>query len=335
MAAHRIFEQPGPQGRLDVLIVDDDEVALGTLRDEIRTLGHDCRVATNGVEALALHEEQRADVIVSDWRMPGMDGMELCRRVRAWDDGRTYTYLLFTSGHAGKRDFVAATIAGADGCLLKPIDLDDLEARLIAASRVVAAYRTLVDRNADLRHDSRIFYRAARVDPLTGVGNRLRLEEDLDRLQVHASRYPQRTSVAMCDLDEFKRYNDHHGHLAGDEALRRVAQTIQRTLRRADHVYRYGGEEYLVVLPEQGPAEAGAAMERVRAAVEALAIEHAPDARRRVLTISIGIASLSGEDRSIRDAMLRSDAAMYRAKARGGNAVSVDAQTGVHDPAGK
>jgi diguanylate cyclase (GGDEF)-like protein len=309
---------------LHVLVVDDDDGIRAAVCAAVKSLGHRCRAAANGDQALALHRERRADVIVSDWNMPGMDGMELCRRVRTLDHG-TYTYLLFTSGHASKRDFVRAVRAGADDCLPKPIDIDDLEARLIAARRVVRAYRTLARRNAGLRHDSRALFRAARVDPLTGVNNRRRLDEDLEALQAQVSRYHRGVSVAMCDLDAFKRYNDCFGHPAGDGALRLIARAIRKGVRRADHVYRYGGEEFLVVLPEQSPQDAAVAMDRVRAAIEGLGLVHAPGAKHPVMTVSIGVAHLAPEgSRTIEDAVAGADHALFQAKADGGNKVAIE-----------
>jgi len=310
--------------QLDVLVVDDDYASRDALSTAVTGLGHRCRSAATGMDALEMHKMRRADVIVSDWRMPGIDGMELCRRVRHLDAG-TYTYLLFTSASASKRDFVDAVRAGADDYLAKPIDLDDLEARLIAAARVVTAYRQLAERNVVLRHDSQAFFRAARVDALTHVANRLKLEEDLETLQGFVSRYRRQVTVAMCDLDGFKRYNDHYGHQAGDEALRRVAHAIQGSLRRADQVYRYGGEEFLVILHEQTPAAAVAVMERVRAAVEGLALTHAPDAKHSGLTVSIGLAPIhSVGEHSVRDAIACADRALYGVKASGGNGVRED-----------
>ena len=306
---------------LDVLVVDDEFATRAGLCAAVVRLGHNCRVVASGLEALEAHNERRADVIVSDWRMPGIDGMELCRRVRALDVG-TYTYLLFTSGHASKRDFVDAVRAGADDYLPKPVDLDDLEARLIAAARVVCAYRQLAERNVVLRHDSQAFFRAAQIDALTQVANRLALEEDLETLQAQVSRYRRLVTVAMCDLDGFKRYNDQYGHLAGDDALRRVAHAIRSSLRRADQVYRYGGEEFLVVLGEQTSRDAAAAMERARAAVEGLALSHAPGAPHLVLTMSVGMASIdSTGERSVWDGIALADKALYLAKADGGNRI--------------
>jgi diguanylate cyclase (GGDEF)-like protein len=308
-----------------VLVVDDDEPSRESLCRALATLGHRTRVAGSAVEALEQHAGHPADVIVSHWAMPGgIDGMELCRRVRAMDRGG-YTYLLFTSGEATKRDFVEAVRAGADDYLVKPVDPDELEARMLAAERVVRMHRELAERNAHLRHDSQASFRAARLDPLTQVHNRLRLGEDLRTLQAEVSRYGRRLAVAMCDLDQFKLYNDHYGHVAGDEALRRVAQAIRDSLRRADRVYRYGGEEFLVVLPEQGHDRALLAMTRVRDAVEALALEHAPGAGRTNLTVSVGLAAVEPHgDHSVQEAIDRADRAMYRSKHEGGNAVAVD-----------
>jgi diguanylate cyclase (GGDEF)-like protein len=313
-----------PSRALDVLVVDDHESSARALCAAVMSLGHRCRVARSGSEGLKLHHARRADVIVADWTMPGMDGMELCRQVRQLDSG-TYTYLLFTSSVATKRDFVEAVRAGADDCLSKPIDVDDLEARLIAADRVVRAYRALAERNVDLRHDSRQSFIAARVDTLTGVSNRLSLEEDLQALQARVSRYGRPACIAMCDIDGFKRYNDHYGHLAGDDALRAIAQAIRASVREVDHVYRYGGEEFLVILPEQAPDQAAAAMARVLGAVRALGIVHAPQSGRTIVTMSIGIASVNpGVDTSVRHAVAHADRALYRAKEQGGDTQATD-----------
>lgn len=331
---------------LDVLIVEPGEAARTALCAAVRAMGHRCRAASSGVQALRLHEAQRADVILSDWRASDMPGEELCTRVRGLD-GDTYTYLLFTSAPATKRDAVDAVRAGADACLIKPLDVDELEARLAAAIRVVDTYRTLTEQNEGLRRDSQALFRTARVDALTGVANRLRLEEDLDALQAEVSRYRRHVCVAMCDLDEFKGYNDHHGHVAGDDALRRIAQAISQSLRQADRVYRYGGEEFLVLLAEQTLEGALAALERVLRAVESLGLAQAPEAKSPVMTVSIGLAAITPEredasrsvtpesnaaerdpagrsDLSVRAAIVRADRALYRAKAEGRNRIAIE-----------
>jgi len=336
----------GERHPLDVLVVEDDAIARTSLRAAICALGHRCRLASSRSEALRLHEAHRADVIVSNWNASGLDGAEFYRRARSLDRG-TYTYLLSTSDRATKRDALVAVRAGADACLVKPIDVDELEAQLVVAGRVVGTYRTLAAQAVGLRRDSQAIFRSARVDTLTGVANRLRLEEDVDALQAEVLRYRRQVCVAMCDVDQFKQYNDHFGHVAGDDALRRIAQAISQSLRQADRVYRYGGEEFLVLLSEQTPEGALAALERARRGVEGLGLPQAPGATSPVVTVSIGLAAITtdrdGSTRgavletnagarcttpdsalSVRAAIVRADRALYRAKADGRNRIAIE-----------
>ena len=148
------------------------------------------------------------------------------------------------------------------------------------------------------------------------------MNEDLDVVWSRAKRYGHRFSAALCDIDWFKKYNDHFGHLAGDAVLHRIAQTIRKALRQGDEVYRYGGEEFLVTLPEQSLDEARKAMDRVREAVERLAIPTIPASN--VVTVSIGVAELGASDESVPGWLLRVNRALYAAKASGRNRVTTD-----------
>jgi len=308
--------------RLKVLVVDDDEPSLEALSAAIVSFGHDCRVATDGLAALRMHQSTHADVILSDWDMPHMDGVELCRRTRVMHDESAYTYFIFMTAFGDKAHFLRGMEAGADDYQIKPIDLDELQARLASAQRVVSLYRRLAERNTVLRRDSQTSFKLARVDALTGVANRLSLDEALRGLSAQAARYGHRYSVALCDIDWFKTYNDHFGHLAGDAALQKVAQTLQHELRRGDSLYRYGGEEFLAVFPEQSGAAAGRAAERMRHAVEHLGLP--TPAEGGTVTISIGVAELRNGDGTITEWLNRADAALYKAKSSGRNRVEVD-----------
>jgi diguanylate cyclase (GGDEF)-like protein len=282
-----------------VLCVEDDPISLRILAAAVRKLGHECEVAPDGEQAWAMFQARQPDVVISDWSMPVVDGLELCRRVRSKDSG-TYAYFVFMTVHEDKSSFLAGMRAGADDYLVKPIDLEGLEARLIAASRVMALHHRLVE--------------AARTDALTGVGNRLRLRDDLRAVYANVERYQQRCAGALCDVDNFKRFNDTHGHVAGDEALVSVAQTIASELRAGDTVYRYGGEELLVLFSGQSIEGARIPAERLRAAVEA---------KTRV-TVSIGLAEIRASDAPRLDLWIaRADEALYRAKAGGRNRVCV------------
>jgi diguanylate cyclase (GGDEF)-like protein len=306
---------------LRVLVVDDERGARLGISRTIEEWGYEVLLAANGEEAWHIQSRKAVDVILSDWQMPKVDGYELCARVRAAEKNDRYTYFIFMTGHSDRDHFARGVEIGADDFLSKPIDLEELRARLISASRVTSLHRRLSERSRMARRDSRVNFIAARTDPLTEVPNRLRLQEDLEALHARGARYGHRYAVALCDLDHFKKYNDHFGHLAGDEALRRAAHCIRDHLRRGDTVYRYGGEEFLVVLPEQSLPEAVAAMERVRRSLEALAIEHAPEAPNPVLTISVGVAEITPVTGGPEDWVARADASLYEAKARGRNRV--------------
>jgi two-component system cell cycle response regulator len=314
-----------PSKALKVLIADDERDCRDTLEDAVRCLGHSCSIARDGVEAWEMHEANRADVILSDWKMPRMDGVGLCKKVREDDTDQSYTHFIFVTGNGDKAHFIDGMHAGADDYISKPVDLDELEARLEAAGRVVALHRRLQESNWSLRHDSERERVAARTDALTDAFNRLALGEDLEALAARALRYGHKYCAALCDVDEFKAYNDHFGHLSGDEVLRRTARAIRGELRRGDAFYRYGGEEFLVILPEQSLAEAALGLNRVRQAIYELAIPHAPDAGSPFVTISAGVSSMRTAPVESIDAWLRrTDAALYLAKARGRNCVAVE-----------
>jgi two-component system, cell cycle response regulator len=321
MSASTTITPPTPEP-LNVLVAEDDPYAREILEDVVRGLGHSCRVARDGSEAWAMHQANRADLIISDWEMPRMDGLQFCREVRKSDPPQWHTHFILVTGRSDRPHLVEGLHAGADEYVMKPLDLAELEARFEAAWRMVAVQRALEANNSLLRLDSARDYQAARTDPLTAISNRLRLKEDLEPLEGRASRYGHRYCAALCDVDAFKAYNDGFGHLSGDDALCLVARTIQEHLRSGDSLYRYGGEEFLAILPEQSLADAKAGMGRVRHEVEKLCIRHAPVAPGPFLTISVGIAELGGG--SVDDWLRRADAALYRAKSLGRNRVEAE-----------
>lgn len=304
---------------LDVLVVEDEPSTRAALEMAIRALGHSCRAAADGDEAWRMLEAAHADVVISDWELPGLNGAELCRRIRCIEDG-AYTYFILMTGFHDRAHLLEGMAAGADDYQKKPVDLDELEARLVSAARVVALHRRLAEREKDLRRDSTQLWAASRTDPLTGVGNRLHMQEELGSAFSRAQRYGHRYSLAIVDVDHFKEFNDGFGHLAGDEALKQVAGALRKAIRSGDAIFRYGGEEFVVVLPEQPLADARSAVERMRAAVEEYAIRR-PE-KGRTLTVSAGVAELDPvADAGVADWIARADAALYVAKGSGRNRV--------------
>jgi len=300
---------------LSIVVVDDDEGEAQALRRLVESLGSTCRVAHGGREAVALLAGAPADVVIGDSRMAGVDGLSLCRAIRLRDD--PYVYFILLADDDDKAHILDAMRSGADDYLTKPIDADTLAARLLCAERVVRLHRALRARDRNLRRDSERNFRVARVDALTGARNRRALVEDLQAMHAEVRRYHSAWAVAMCDLDHFKDYNDSRGHLAGDDALKRVVRVIESQLRAGDGLYRFGGEEFVVLLPHQDIVRARAAMERVRHAV-ALS---APRAAEQ-LTISVGISELCEDDADDDAVLRRADAALYRAKLGGRNRVA-------------
>ena len=305
-----------------ILIAEDDAVSRTILRRSIEKLGHECLAAEDGEKAWELYKETPGvDVVISDWMMPGMDGLELCRMVRG-EERDEYTYFIFLTALGDREHLLMGLEAGADDYLSKPLDRDELQVRLISAARVTALHRRLAYQNHELERLNRELFEQSREDPLTRLGNRLRLREELETLRGRVERYGHSYSAVLCDVDFFKFYNDHYGHLAGDEVLQKVAETIAEQRRSGDTAYRYGGEEFLVILPEQGLEEAVSIADRLRLAVEDLRIPHEAKDPPGVVTISAGVAALSAEKLKSPDDLLKeADVALYRAKQTGRNRV--------------
>src|SRR5712691_5625572 len=229
---------------LRVLVADDDASCRMVLRATVERLGHECRVAADGDDAWRLFQEEQPDVLITDWMMPGLNGPELCRRVRQHEaDG--YTYVILATALGEHENVLEGMEAGADDYLTKPISPFDVRARLLAELTA-----------------------QARTDALTGLGNRLRLHEDLEAIHDRAVRYGHTYCVGICDLDDFKRFNDTYGHQVGDDALRKIGKVLNDESRSGDAAYRYGGEEFLIVLPAQPLPQATVVLERIRASVE-------------------------------------------------------------------
>jgi len=309
---------------LRVLIAEDDAVSRVILNRAIEKFGHECLTAEDGAEAWDLYQKTpEIDVVISDWMMPGMDGLELCRRVRATETP-WYTFFVFLTALGDKEHLLEGMHAGADDYLAKPLDREQLQVRLIAASRVTSLHRKLAEQNSELERLNRELFITSRRDPLTLLGNRLRLREDLEALSAQAERYGHSYCAVLFDIDYFKPYNDTYGHLAGDEVLKKVAAVAEKTVRKGDTVYRYGGEEFLAILPEQPIESAAQVAERLRRGVEALEVPHAARKPPQMVTVSLGLAVLNpGEKKSVETFLREADEALYRAKEAGRNSVAI------------
>jgi diguanylate cyclase (GGDEF)-like protein len=306
-----------------VLVVDDDFGSLLVARAAVEQSGHECIAASDGDTAWQLYQEHQPHVVVSDLKMPGLDGLALCRAIRAAESD-WYTYVVLLTSHGERDDVLAGMAAGADDYVTKPLDPFTLHTRLLAADRVTSLHAQLAEYRSALAAQ-------ARTDALTGLHNRLKMSEDLDMLHSHSERYGRDYALAICDVGNFKSYNDVYGHPAGDVALKAVAAALAGEARHSDGVYRYGGEEFLLLLPDQSWTEAQTVLERSRAAVQALDIPHRGDPSG-TLTLSAGIsAHVPGHRPGHEQLLHEADAALYAAKTAGRNTVVVaEAVRGTH-----
>ena len=243
-----------------VLVADDDPLTLHMVDYRLRQWGHDVVTCVDGVEAWKiLQTDELPQVVILDWMMPGLDGLEVCQRIRARSTD-PYVYVILLTGRDDTQDLIAGLEAGADDYLSKPFHLGELEARLRSGKRIVDLQSELIAARETLRIQ-------AMQDPLTKALNHGAIIEYLHRELARAQRDDLHLSLIMADLDDFKQVNDTYGHLAGDYALVEATRRFHECLRPYDAIGRYGGEEFLIVLPGSDSTTAIKQAERIQAAL--------------------------------------------------------------------
>jgi two-component system cell cycle response regulator len=296
-----------------ILIADDSIVSRHLLEATLRKWGYEVMVACDGAEALELLQREDAPaLIILDWMMPGMTGVEVCRRIRQ-RDGEPYTYILLLTSKSQKEDLIEGMEAGADDYITKPFDQNELQVRLRAGIRLVDLQTQLLKAREDLRDQ-------ATRDSLTRLWNRSSILTELGRELARAGREARPLGVVIVDLDHFKHINDTYGHLAGDEVLREAARRMQNSIRQYDSIGRYGGEEFLILFPGCNETESYAQADRLRRQLS-LTEMSVNDSSVRV-TASFGVTTaLLGENWTEEELIRTADEALYVAKKSGRNRV--------------
>lgn len=282
-----------------VLVVDDCRFVRARLVKDLRGFGYLVSTAADGVEALARISAEHFDYVLTDWKMPNLDGERLCRCIRSTISGDSYIYVIMMTAHSTV-DVVAGMNAGADDFITKPIDVRELSARMLNGARILAMAKRLTD---DATHD-----------PLTGVLNRRTLMESVTSTAGIARRNGNPLSILMLDLDRFKQINDEHGHHMGDQVLVAVADVLKSSFRSNDLVFRYGGEEFLVILAGADEATAESCAERCRQRIQGL-----NNFTGLEVTVSCGIAQMEHIGLSGTELIERADKALWSAKESGRN----------------
>ena len=306
-----------------ILIADDDPTTLRLVSHAVKILGHEPSTASDGAEALDKFLTEGFPVIITDWEMPGLNGIELCRRIRG-ADVPIYAYILFLTTKKEKQYLIEAMAAGADDFVSKPLNPHELQVRLRAAERIVKLEADLRQANENLTRANQRLLRMSRLDPLMEIGNRLDFEERIAVLHQRAVKGANDYGLVMCDVDNFKSHNDKYGHQNGDQVLRNIAGAIRESLRANDAAFRYGGEEILLFLSDQNLHGAVAAAERVRRRVEQQEFRGWERTQKMRVTISCGVASYPVNAQPGCDwqgIIEQADRALYEAKARGRNRV--------------
>jgi len=302
-----------------VLLAEDDRATRLILQCWLQENGFDFVVATNGDEAWKiLVQKHPPQLVLVDWSMPGIDGIELCRRLRAAERDY-YPYVVMITAKDNKQDIAHALESGADDYLVKPFSKADLSARLGVANRIFKLQAGLIRAREELRIQ-------ATRDSLTGILNRGTLLDLFARELNRARRSRTSTGFLLLDLDNFKSINDTHGHLAGDQVLQEAARRITQSVRSYDLVGRYGGEEFCIVLPDCPESQLRERAEAIRLAVAQELIVAGCGAIP--ITTSIGAISATGEAGSISEIIAIADVALYKAKSGGKNCTVVYQSSG-------
>src|SRR6266404_5988359 len=265
-----------------ILIADDSIVSRHLLDATLRKWGYEVVLASDGNEAWEILQGKNAPPLaILDWMMPEMTGVEVCHRVRQ-QAREPYTYILLLTSKNLKEDLIEGMEAGADDYITKPFDQHELKVRLRAGTRVVDLQQELVTAREELREQ-------ATKDFLTRIWNRSSILDTLHRELVRGEREKRSVGVVLADLDHFKSVNDSHGHFAGDAVLREFTRRMLGSIRPYDAIGRYGGEEFLVILPGCDESCTLGQAERMRAALdkEPMFINEA----HRMVTSSFGATS--------------------------------------------
>jgi len=297
---------------MQALVVDDSAVYRKLIGDHLRSWNFGVTLATTGSEAWQILEQPNSPkLVLLDWVLPDLDGIELCQRIRQAGLSGHYVYVILLTSKEGRQNMLDAMQAGADDYLVKPFDELELKARLLVGKRILDLQDELVFARESMRHD-------ATHDSLTGLMNRGEIFAMLKRELERARRENKPVGVILGDIDHFKVVNDTLGHLFGDEALREVSRRLQAQLRVYDSVGRYGGEEFLMILSNCDLPNTLSRANHLRESISSAPVVHS--GVEKTITMSMGV-TVSGHDGKSEIAALltQADAALYAAKKNGRN----------------
>ncbi|MDP6963089.1 MAG: diguanylate cyclase [Planctomycetota bacterium] len=302
---------------MKILIADDDPVSTRILAQQLETWHHTVTTTSNGLEALAAFNDDDYDVVITDWMMPGMSGPELCAAIREQEKRSDVScFIIILTSRGSHEDLALALKAGANDFATKPFAPLVLQARLSNANRIIELHKEL--HRKKLEAD-----KLASTDYLTQLRNRRAMWRNLEMDYSRMQREHRPLSAILIDIDYFKKINDRYGHKLGDRVLKTVATTLANSIRGGDYVGRWGGEEFLAVLPGADIIQSAEVAERCRNHIDSLRIK-TENGEVVSLSSSFGVSSIDGADREDSNALLeQADQALYWAKDAGRNRVKI------------
>jgi len=304
-----------------ILIVDDNPDSLEILRARLESWGYRTQTASDGEDALEKIDAAPPDLILLDIMMPRLDGMEVARRVKG-NPSLPFIPIIMETALATTESKVEGLDSGADDYITKPIDFAELKARVNSMLRIKRLQAELEDRERDLIDANEQLLHMSQTDALTGLDNRRHLENRLEEMFAHARRFKEPVACVICDLDRFKAVNDTYGHPAGDEVLRQFSHILRHEARSIDRVGRFGGEEFMFLLPGTSSDAAARFAERVRKQVESHTFTFNGGGNSILRTASFGVSAWPHPHIGSPEVLVRTaDEALYVAKETGRNRV--------------
>lgn len=307
-----------------IVIAEDEAASRALLTRQLQNAGYEVVACENGKQALDAIRQETSCIVVADWMMPEMDGVELCRAVRELCEMQvlSYVYFILLTAHSEKQQIVTGLEAGADDYLTKPYHKQELLARLRAGERIYSLQTELIQRQIELHKVNGEFAKLnrrleelANTDTLTGLANRRNFFDRFEEAWAMAARNNHPLGCIMFDIDKFKVINDTHGHAAGDAVLKKLSLVARQCLRKYDVLGRIGGEEFCILCPETKLEYAAMVAERIRGAVAQT--EFVYDQKNIPVTISLGVAGRTNAHANPHDLTKTADELLYRAKTGG------------------
>lgn len=302
---------------MKILIIDDSKIERVIIRSYLQHLNHEVFDAENGETGIALFAQCNPDIVLLGVVMAGINGYQVATQIR--QEYADWVPIIFLSGKTSPEDVMIGIEAGGDDYLPKPIQKQILIAKMTAMERIAAMRTQLLKVKSDLELANEELGRLATLDGLTGIANRRHLDNTAAKELARAQRHQQPLTFIISDIDFFKKYNDHYGHIQGDECLKAVATALDNTIcRPSELVARYGGEEFCMLLPNTDTKGAKLIAEKLVNAVRSLELHHAGLHKHAIVTMSFGVVSLIPDrNLTVKGLMLQADEKLYQAKESG------------------